>query len=120
MPRLSTVADRAATARRRAGRRASSVVRDPCPLCGVDLGGMHHTTRRKVVFTSVPGSFKWRCPDCSGVWEQATVDRAADQATAAAVPEPAAAGDLTVERDLAVEQQLTVQHDVTVEHAPAG
>jgi hypothetical protein len=38
---------------------------------------MHHTTRRKVVFTSVPGSFKWRCPDCSGVWEQATVDRAA-------------------------------------------
>ena len=82
MPRLSTVADRAATARRRAGRRAAAVVRDPCPLCGVDLGGMHHTTRRKVVFTSVPGSFKWRCPDCSGVWEQATVDRAAGSSAA--------------------------------------
>lgn len=42
---------------------------------------MHHTTRRKVVFTSVPGSFKWRCPDCSGVWDQGTVDRAAAAAT---------------------------------------
>ncbi len=97
MPRTSTVADRAATARRRAGRRATSVVRDPCPLCGADLGGMHHTTRRKVVFTSVPGSFKWRCPDCSGVWEQATVDRAAGQA-AESVPASVPAGDLAVEQ----------------------
>ncbi len=94
MPSLSTVADRAATARRRAGRRASAVVRDPCPHCGVDLGGMHHTTRRKVVFTSVPGSFKWRCPDCSGVWEQATADRAAGRAAGSA---PVVAGDLAVE-----------------------
>ena len=90
MPRLSTVADRAATARRRAGRRAAAVVRDPCPLCGADLGGTHHTTRRKVVFTSVPGSFKWRCPDCSGVWEQSTVDRAARSAAAPEVVEVSA------------------------------
>lgn len=70
----STLADRAADARRR--RAGSSVLRDPCPLCGAELGGKYRTTRRKVVFTSVPGCFTWRCPECSGVWEQDASDRA--------------------------------------------
>ena len=68
MPRLTTAADRAALARRRG--RPSTVLRDPCPLCGNDLAGARSTTRRRVVFSSVPGTFRWRCPDCSGVWEQ--------------------------------------------------
>ena len=70
MPRLSTAADRAALARRRSRTRAPAVPRDPCPLCGSDLGGLRATTRRRVVFSPVPGTFRWQCPDCSGIWVQ--------------------------------------------------
>jgi hypothetical protein len=44
--------------------------RDPCPLCGSELGGLRATTRRRVVFSPVPGTFRWQCPDCSGIWLQ--------------------------------------------------
>lgn len=70
MPRLSTAADRAALARRRGRSRPPAVPRDPCPLCGSDLGGLRATTRRRVVFSPVPGTFRWQCPDCSGIWVQ--------------------------------------------------
>ena len=80
----STTATRAAAARRR--RRIVGTGRgDACPLCAADLGGSRSSTRRLVVFSSVPGQFRWRCPDCSGVWQEASTSgrRAAAVSTAA-------------------------------------
>jgi len=48
----------------RRGRRST----DLCPLCQSELGGRSNLTRRRPVFSSVPGTFIWRCPDCNGVW----------------------------------------------------
>ena len=48
---------------------------DPCPLCASDLGGKYATTRRRPVFSASPGTFKWRCPDCEGVWEDQPRER---------------------------------------------
>ena len=76
---------------------------------------MHHTTRRKVVFTSVPGSFKWRCPDCSGVWEQATVDRGADRAAASVPP-----ADLTVDVTADLTADVTADRTVDLTGQPAA
>lgn len=42
---------------------------DVCPMCGVQLGGSRGVTRRQIVFSATPGVFRWRCPDCTGVWQ---------------------------------------------------
>jgi transposase-like protein len=42
---------------------------DHCPLCQADLGKARGATRRQIVFTATPGTFRWRCPDCRGVWQ---------------------------------------------------
>ena len=89
MPRLSTVSDRAALARRRSRTRAAAVPRDPCPLCGSDLGGLRATTRRRVVFSPVPGTFRWQCPDCSGIWVQGEAQRETGTLAASAAKSPA-------------------------------
>lgn len=42
---------------------------DHCPLCQASLGRPRGATRRQIVFTAAPGTFRWRCPDCRGVWQ---------------------------------------------------
>jgi hypothetical protein len=54
---------------------ARRVPYDPCPHCDSDLGGKHATTRRRPVFSAQPGTFRWRCPDCEGEWDDAPVRR---------------------------------------------
>ena len=67
-----TAASRAAAARlrRRAVPVRSAVPKDPCPTCGVELGQPHGASRRLVVFTSVPGLFRWQCPECRAAWTE--------------------------------------------------
>lgn len=68
---LPSLATRAAQARRRrhSGTEAApSVLRDPCPRCGVELGRPRSATRRVALFSATPGAFGWRCPDCGGTW----------------------------------------------------
>jgi hypothetical protein len=67
---LPSLSARAATARRkRLGSTATpAVLRDPCPRCGVELGGPRAATRRVALFSATPGAFGWRCPDCGGTW----------------------------------------------------
>jgi hypothetical protein len=92
MPRLSTTADRAALARRRSRTRAAAEPRDPCPLCGSDLGGVRATTRRRVVFSPVPGTFRWQCPDCAGIWVQGDGQQPATAVASAATSPAGSAG----------------------------
>lgn len=42
---------------------------DVCPLCDATLGRRRGSTRRLIVLTPTPGMFRWRCPDCRGVWQ---------------------------------------------------
>ena len=52
---------------------ASDPDADVCPMCDARLGSPRGTTRRQIVFCATPGVFRWRCPDCRGVWQvQAT------------------------------------------------
>ena len=44
--------------------------RDTCPECSADLGRPRGATRRRIVFSAVPGEFLWQCPDCATVWSQ--------------------------------------------------
>jgi transposase-like protein len=44
-------------------------VADACPICGAELGRGRGATRRQIVFCATPGVFRWRCPDCSGIWQ---------------------------------------------------
>ena len=46
-----------------------SSVEDACPMCGATLGVINGPTRRRIVLCATPGVFRWRCPDCSGLWE---------------------------------------------------
>jgi hypothetical protein len=83
-PRSTTAARAAAARRRRRSLHAGSA--DACPLCAADLGGVRSSTRRLVVFSSVPGEFRWRCPDCSGVWQESASGRQGAVATPASTP----------------------------------
>jgi hypothetical protein len=48
------------------------VVLDVCPMCHAELGRPDGETRRQLLLSAVPGVFRWRCPDCAGVWQVAT------------------------------------------------
>lgn len=50
--------------------------RDACPLCDSPLGRPRGGTRRQIVFTAERGVFRWRCPDCRGIWQVQRVTRA--------------------------------------------
>lgn len=62
---------------------------DVCPMCHAELGRPRGATRRQIVLTAVPGTFRWRCPDCAGVWQVVT---GGSPAATSADPAPAAAG----------------------------
>ena len=42
---------------------------DACPMCSAELGRARGATRRQPLLTAVPGVFRWRCPDCAGIWQ---------------------------------------------------
>lgn len=43
---------------------------DICPLCDANLDmGRGKGTRRQPILTTEPRRFRWRCPDCRGVWQ---------------------------------------------------
>ncbi len=42
---------------------------DICPMCSAELGRSRGATRRQPILTATPGVFRWRCPDCKGVWQ---------------------------------------------------
>jgi transposase-like protein len=42
---------------------------DVCPMCEAHLGHPRGATRRQIVFCATPGVFRWRCPECRGVWQ---------------------------------------------------
>ena len=83
-----TAAARAAAARlrRRTTRPGGAVAKDPCPECGVELGRPKGTSRRRVLFTSDRGSFRWQCPDCRASWTEAASTQAGSTTRGAALP----------------------------------
>ena len=62
---------------------------DVCPMCLSTLGAPRGATRRQIVFCETPGVFRWRCPDCRGVWQV----RTAGSADRGGVPAPGSSDD---------------------------
>jgi transposase-like protein len=54
---------------RREVRSAVDTADDVCPMCNAELGSRRGATRRQIIFCATPGVFRWRCPDCAGVWQ---------------------------------------------------
>lgn len=57
---------------------------DVCPMFDADLGRPRGSTRRQIIVCEVPGTFRWRCPDCKGVWQVKTPARQDTRSAAAA------------------------------------